>query len=105
MEPKWLGLGECVIFRTLKLEFLGRTHYKESFHQDHIPSYIWWKRFASFKYSTSLSIEKSLLSASISDRVGLRKYLLHIATYILHSSSRCFTVMVTLHLSHSDGSV
>ena len=49
MEPKWLGMGECVIFRTLKLEFLGRTHYKESFYQDHILSYIWWKRFASFK--------------------------------------------------------
>ena len=25
MEPKWLGMGECVIFRTLELEFLGRT--------------------------------------------------------------------------------
>ena len=49
VEPKWLGMGECVIFRTLKLELLGRTHYKESFHQDHIPSYFWWKRFASFK--------------------------------------------------------
>ena len=41
VEPKWLGMGERVIFRTLKLEkFLGRSHYKESFHQDHIPSYI-----------------------------------------------------------------
>ena len=60
MEPKWLGMDECVIFRTLlRLEFLGRTHYKESFHQDHILSYtfhqdhilsyIWWKTFASFK--------------------------------------------------------
>ena len=42
MEPKWLGMGECVIFQTLKLEFLGRSHYKESFHQDHILSYNWW---------------------------------------------------------------
>ena len=49
MEPKWLDMGEYVIFRTLKLEYLGRTHYKESFHQDHILSYIWWKRFASFR--------------------------------------------------------
>ena len=105
MEPNWLGMGECVLFQTLKLEFLSRTHYKESFHQDHIPSYIWWKRFASFKESTSLSIEKSFLSASISDRVGLRRYLLRIVTHFLHSSSRCFTVIVTLHLSHSGGSI
>ena len=49
MEPKWLGMGECVIFRALKLEFLGRIHYKESFHKDYILSYIWWNRFASFK--------------------------------------------------------
>ena len=54
--------------------------------------------------NTSLSIEKSLLSASISDRVRLRKYLLRMVTYFLHSS-RCFTVIVTLHLSHSGGSV
>ena len=40
MEPKWLGMGECVIFRTLKLEFLGRTHYKELFHQDHTELYL-----------------------------------------------------------------
>ena len=38
VEPKWLGMGECVIFRTLKLEFLSRTHYKECFHQYHILS-------------------------------------------------------------------
>ena len=49
VEPKWLGMGECAIFRTLNLEILGRTRYKESFHQDHISSYIWWKRFASFR--------------------------------------------------------
>ena len=78
MEPKWLGMGEYVIFRTLELKFLGRSHYKKSFHLEHMLSYIWWKRFVSFKQSTSLSIEKSLLSASISDRVGLRKYLLRI---------------------------
>ena len=40
MEPKWLGMGECVIFRTMKMEFLDRTHYKLLFHQDHILSYI-----------------------------------------------------------------
>ena len=49
MEPKWLGMGKYVIFRTLKLKFLGRSHYRKSFHQDHILSYIWWKRFVSFK--------------------------------------------------------
>ena len=43
MEPKWLGMGECAFFQTLKLELLGRTHYKESFHLDHILSYIWWR--------------------------------------------------------------
>ena len=47
VEPKWLGMGKCIIFRTMK--FLGRSHYKESFHQDHILSYIWWKRCVSFK--------------------------------------------------------
>ena len=73
-------MGEYVIFRALELKFLGRSHYKKSFHQDHMLSYIWWKRFVSFKQSTSLSIEKSLLSTSISDRVGLRKYLLPIVT-------------------------
>ena len=76
MEPKWLGMGEYVFFRTLK--FLGRSHYKKLFHQNHMLSYILWKRFVSFKQSTSLSIEKSLLSASLFDRVGLRKYLLRI---------------------------
>ena len=49
MEPKWLGMGEYVIFRTLELKFLGRSHYKKSFHQDNMLSYIWWKRFVSFK--------------------------------------------------------
>ena len=49
VEPKWLGTGEYVIFRTLKLKFLGSSNYKKSFHQDHILSYIWWKRFVSFK--------------------------------------------------------
>ena len=29
MEPKWLGMGEYVIFRTLELKFLGRSHYKK----------------------------------------------------------------------------
>ena len=52
---------------------LGRSHYMKSFHQDHMLSYIWWKRFVSFKQSTSLSTGKSLLSVSISNRVGLRK--------------------------------
>ena len=105
VEPQWLAMGECVIFRTLELKFLGRSHYKKLFHQNHMLLYLVKKKFVSFKQSTSLSIEKSLLSASISDRVGLRKYLLRILTYFLHSSSRCFTVIVTLHLSHSGGSV
>ena len=26
VEPKWLGMGEYVIFRTLELKFLGRSH-------------------------------------------------------------------------------
>ena len=73
VEPKWLGMGEYVIFQTLELKFLGGSHYKKLFHQNHMLSYIWWKRFLSFKYSTNLSIEKSLLSASIPDRVGLQK--------------------------------
>ena len=45
VEPKWLGMGEYVIFRTLELKFLGRSYYKKWFHQDHMPSHIWWKRF------------------------------------------------------------
>ena len=49
VEPKWLGMGEYVIFRTLELKFLGRSRYKKSFHQEHMLSYIWWKRFVSFK--------------------------------------------------------
>ena len=49
MEPKWLGVGEYVIFRTLELKFLGRSHYKKSFHQDHMPSYIWWKKICFFQ--------------------------------------------------------
>ena len=49
VEPKWLGMGEYVIFQTLELKFLGRSHYKKLFHQNHMPSYIWWKRFVSFK--------------------------------------------------------
>ena len=49
VEPKWLGMGEYVIFRTLELKFLGRSHYKKLFHQNHMLSYIWWKRFVSFK--------------------------------------------------------
>ena len=28
MEPKWLGMGEYAIFRTLELKFLGRSHYE-----------------------------------------------------------------------------
>ena len=36
MEPKWLGMGEYVIFRTMTLKFLSRSHNKKSFHQDHI---------------------------------------------------------------------
>ena len=47
--PKWLGMGEYVIFQTLELKFLGRSHYKKLFHQNHMLSYIWWKRFVSFK--------------------------------------------------------
>ena len=103
VEPKWLGMGEYVIFQTLELKFLGRSRYKKSFHQDHMLSYIWWKRFVSFKYSTSLSKEKSLLSASVSDRVGLQKYLL-VLLHIFYTQV-CFTVIVTLHLSHSGGSI
>ena len=49
MEPKWLGMGEYVIFRTFKLKLLSKSHYKKSFHQDHILSYIWWKGSDSFK--------------------------------------------------------
>ena len=49
VEPKWLGMGEYVIFRTLELKFLGRSHYKKLLHQNHMLSYIWWKRFVSFK--------------------------------------------------------
>ena len=59
VEPKWFGMGEYVIFRTLK--FLGKSHYKKLLHQNHMPSYIRWKRFVSFKESTNLSIKKSLL--------------------------------------------
>ena len=40
VEPKWLGIGECVIFQTLELKFLGRSHYTKLFHQNHILSYI-----------------------------------------------------------------
>ena len=29
MEPKWLGMGEYVIFRKLELKFLGKSHCKE----------------------------------------------------------------------------
>ena len=47
MEPEWLGMGDYVIFRTLELKFLGRSHYKKLFHQNHMLSYIWWKRFVS----------------------------------------------------------
>ena len=36
MEPKWLGMGEYVIFRILELKFLGRSHYKKLFHQNHM---------------------------------------------------------------------
>ena len=39
MEPKWFGMDEYVIFQTLELKFLGRSHYKKSFHQDHMLSY------------------------------------------------------------------
>ena len=49
MEPKWLGMGEYVIFQTLELKFLGRSHYKKSFHQDHMLSYIWWKKICFFQ--------------------------------------------------------
>ena len=48
-SQKWLGMGEYVIFRTLELKFLGIPHYKKLFHQNHMLSYIWWKRFVSFK--------------------------------------------------------
>ena len=36
VEPKWLGMGEYVIFRKLELKFLGRSHYKKLFHQNHM---------------------------------------------------------------------
>ena len=49
VEPVWLGMGEYVLFRTLKLKFLGVSHCKKSFHQEHMLSYIWWKIFVSFK--------------------------------------------------------
>ena len=48
VEAKCLGMGEYVIFRTLELKFLGRSHYK-LFHQNHMLSYICWKRFIPFK--------------------------------------------------------
>ena len=31
MEPKWLGMDAYVIFRTLELKFLGRSHYNETY--------------------------------------------------------------------------
>ena len=40
VEPKWLDMGEYVIFRTLELKFFGRSHYKKSSHQDHMLRYI-----------------------------------------------------------------
>ena len=49
MEPKRLGMGEYAIFRTLELKFLGRSHYKKSFHQDRMLSYIWWKKICFFQ--------------------------------------------------------
>ena len=40
MEPKWLGMGEYVIFRTLELKFLGRSHYKRSFKNNFYPNKV-----------------------------------------------------------------
>ena len=37
VEPKWLGMGEYVIFRTLELKLLGRSHYKSCYPSTILP--------------------------------------------------------------------
>ena len=58
----------------------------------------------SCKYSTSLLREKLSVSLNMVAKLGLLKYFRRDVVYFRHSTSICFTVSCTLHLSQMGGS-